>query len=180
MPLLIGGATTSAKHTAVQDRSRLRRPDRPRARCHPQRRCRRETDQPGATGVRRREYRASTAVGGWLRGRQQQADPLRKKPAKSDSQTDWSTVRIDQPSFIGVRVLTDFPLQKSVKYIDWSPFFMTWELKGKYPTIFEDPTDGTQAKELYDDANDCSRIMSTAATHGQCGLWFLAGGQRRR
>ena len=67
--------------------------------------------------------------------------------------TDWKTVVIDKPSFIGTKVLKDFPLAEIRPFIDWSPFFMTWELKGKYPKIFEDAVVGRQAKELFDDAN---------------------------
>ncbi len=50
-------------------------------------------------------------------------------------------------------MLKDFPIAEIRPYIDWSPFFMTWELKGKYPKIFDDDFVGAQAKELYDDAN---------------------------
>jgi len=56
------------------------------------------------------------------------------------------------PSFTGVRVLDDYPLAELVPYIDWSPLFMAWELRGKYPKIFDDPTVGPQARQLYDDA----------------------------
>ncbi len=66
--------------------------------------------------------------------------------------TDWANVDIPAPSFLGRRVLDDFPLERLVNYIDWSPFFMAWELKGKYPRIFDDPTVGAEAKKLYDDA----------------------------
>ncbi|WP_315850127.1 vitamin B12 dependent-methionine synthase activation domain-containing protein, partial [Novipirellula maiorica] len=58
-----------------------------------------------------------------------------------------------KPSFTGVKVLQDFPLPEIRPYIDWSPFFMTWELKGKYPKIFDDALVGEEAKKIYDDAN---------------------------
>ncbi|MBV8234053.1 MAG: methionine synthase, partial [Planctomycetaceae bacterium] len=58
------------------------------------------------------------------------------------------------PSFLGTRILRDVPLQDLVPYIDWSPFFMTWELKGKYPRIFEDPEVGQVARDLFDKANE--------------------------
>src|SRR5205807_443353 len=51
---------------------------------------------------------------------------------------DWANAQIPRPSFLGSRVLRDFPLAEIVPYIDWSPFFMAWELKGKYPTILTD------------------------------------------
>ena len=54
----------------------------------------------------------------------------------------------------GVSVLNDFPLRQLTDYIDWTPFFLTWELKGKYPAIFNDPAKGIEAKKLFDDANE--------------------------
>jgi 5-methyltetrahydrofolate--homocysteine methyltransferase len=65
----------------------------------------------------------------------------------------WSPVEQPAiPSFLGVRILDDFPLTSLVPFIDWSPFFHTWELKGIYPRIFEDPVIGAKAKELFQDA----------------------------
>src|SRR5690606_21748064 len=66
--------------------------------------------------------------------------------------TDWNSVEIAKPSFLGLRTLDDFPLKDIVPYIDWSPLFHTWELRGKYPKIFDDPTLGTEARKLFDDA----------------------------
>ena len=53
---------------------------------------------------------------------------------------------------LGVRTIADQPLVELVPYIDWSPFFHTWELRGRYPAIFDEATVGPKAKELYDDA----------------------------
>ncbi|HXI13638.1 MAG TPA: methionine synthase [Thermoanaerobaculia bacterium] len=58
----------------------------------------------------------------------------------------------DKPDFLGTKVCREFPLEKLVPFIDWSPFFQAWELRGRYPSIFEDPTVGPRAKELFDDA----------------------------
>jgi 5-methyltetrahydrofolate--homocysteine methyltransferase len=66
--------------------------------------------------------------------------------------TDWATTTIDTPEFVGVRQVDRVPLAELVPFIDWSPFFMSWELKGKYPQIFTDPVVGTEAKKLFDDA----------------------------
>jgi 5-methyltetrahydrofolate--homocysteine methyltransferase len=66
--------------------------------------------------------------------------------------SDWATADIPTPSAIGIRTIADQPLTELVPFIDWSPFFHTWELKGRYPTIFDDATVGERAKELYDDA----------------------------
>src|SRR5207244_1928349 len=65
---------------------------------------------------------------------------------------DWAGYSIPVPSFTGVRVLDPVPLSEIVPFIDWSPFFHTWELKGTYPRIFENPQWGGRARELFDDA----------------------------
>jgi 5-methyltetrahydrofolate--homocysteine methyltransferase len=66
--------------------------------------------------------------------------------------TDWATTRIDAPEFLGARTLADVPLAELIPWIDWSPFFMSWELKGKYPAIFSDPVVGAEARKLHADA----------------------------
>lgn len=65
---------------------------------------------------------------------------------------DWSTKDVVKPSFIGNRVFKDYSIAEISKYIDWTPFFNTWMLKGKYPQIFENETVGKEAKKLFDDA----------------------------
>jgi 5-methyltetrahydrofolate--homocysteine methyltransferase len=65
---------------------------------------------------------------------------------------DWRQAQIEKPEFLGLRTLDDVPLSTLVPYIDWSPFFMAWELKGKYPAIFRDEVVGVEAKKLFDDA----------------------------
>jgi 5-methyltetrahydrofolate--homocysteine methyltransferase len=71
---------------------------------------------------------------------------------KNRFKTNWNQINPAVPSFTGLKVFSDFSLQTLVDYIDWSPFFHAWELKGRYPSIFEDETYGKQAKELYADA----------------------------
>ncbi|MEC9096273.1 MAG: vitamin B12 dependent-methionine synthase activation domain-containing protein, partial [Planctomycetota bacterium] len=66
--------------------------------------------------------------------------------------TDWATIDIQTPAFTGIRIIKEQALEELVNYIDWTPFFMTWELKGKYPRIFDHPKLGEPAKELYDNA----------------------------
>jgi 5-methyltetrahydrofolate--homocysteine methyltransferase len=65
---------------------------------------------------------------------------------------DWDAAQITTPKKLGVHVLKNFPLDELVKYIDWTPFFLTWELKGRYPEIFEKEGVGEEAKKLFDDA----------------------------
>jgi 5-methyltetrahydrofolate--homocysteine methyltransferase len=65
---------------------------------------------------------------------------------------DWATTQIDVPEFLGRRVIWTQSLDELVRYIDWSPFFHTWELRGRYPKIFDDPEVGEQARQLFEDA----------------------------
>jgi len=72
---------------------------------------------------------------------------------------DWATSTPAAPTFLGVRSFDDYPLDELVERIDWSPFFATWELKGRYPDILEDPIVGTQAASLFDDAQAMLRRL---------------------
>ena len=153
VPLLIGGATTSKAHTAVKIAPSY---------------------EPGVVHV----LDASRAVGvvgslvsqtqkeGFVR--QVRDDYARMRQAHQDRgaktllsiaqaranrfMSDWAGVDIPVPTALGVRTIADQPLVELIPYIDWSPFFHTWELRGRYPTIFDEPTVGPRAKELYEDA----------------------------
>lgn len=153
MPLLIGGATTSAKHTAVKiapgyDGPVLHVLDASRSVNVVERLLSRE-HRDGFIDENRGIQAKLVAS---FNDRKQTLVPYAEAFAKRFA-TDWATVTINQPSFTGTRVLKDIPLAEIPPYIDWSPFFSTWELKGKYPKIFDDKVVGAQAKELYDDAN---------------------------
>ncbi|MFN4212048.1 MAG: vitamin B12 dependent-methionine synthase activation domain-containing protein, partial [Devosia sp.] len=65
---------------------------------------------------------------------------------------DWSSYVPPKPSFLGTRVFADADLEQLSAYIDWTPFFQTWELKGRYPAILEDERQGEAARQLFDDA----------------------------
>src|SRR3972149_1638240 len=67
--------------------------------------------------------------------------------------SDWNKIQIKKPEMLGVSVLKNYSLSTLRKYIDWTPFFMTWELKGKYPAIFDSDKYGREAKCLFEDAN---------------------------
>lgn len=77
-----------------------------------------------------------------------------KKARENHFKTDWSKPKIVKPESFDTVVLQNFSLKTLRKYIDWTPFFLTWELKGKYPAIFENEKYGTEAKKLYNDANE--------------------------
>jgi 5-methyltetrahydrofolate--homocysteine methyltransferase len=153
VPLLIGGATTSKAHTAVKiapsyEPSVVHVLDASRA--------------VGVVGSLMNPGQKSAFVsqvrGDYDRVRQAHQDRT-AKPVLTIAQaranrltSDWTTVQIPVPSFLGTRVISDQPLGELIPFIDWSPFFHTWELKGRHPTIFDDATVGPKAKELHDDA----------------------------
>ena len=153
VPLLIGGATTSKAHTAVKiapsySPSVIHVLDASRAvgvvgsLISP-------AQKPGFVQQVRDDYE---------RMRQAHHDrgvepvlPIARARANRFT-SDWATVEIPTPAFLGTRTINDQSLVELIPYIDWSPFFHTWELKGRYPAIFDDATVGAKAKELYDDA----------------------------
>src|SRR5690606_21294667 len=65
---------------------------------------------------------------------------------------DWNTSEIVKPNQLGVQIIEDFELTKLEEFIDWSPFFRSWDLHGKYPDILTDEVVGEQATELFADA----------------------------
>ena len=177
-PLLIGGATTSAKHTAVKIAPSYQRPT-----IH-------VLDASRSVGVVDQLLNPKSRAGFDERNRVEQARLVQSYQDRQQVHlvsfaearanhfaTDWNTVRIDVPSFLGVRVLEDVPLAELVPYIDWSPFFQAWELRGKYPQIFDDPTVGTAARELFHDAQQLlARIVSDKllTARGVYGFWPAA------
>ncbi|MEE2731951.1 MAG: methionine synthase [Pseudomonadota bacterium] len=75
------------------------------------------------------------------------------------AQTDWSSYTPPQPTFTGVKVFSDYPLEELVERIDWTPFFISWELSGKYPAILEDKVVGAEASKLFADAQAMLRSI---------------------
>ncbi|MGO8670736.1 MAG: methionine synthase [Capsulimonadaceae bacterium] len=154
VPLLIGGATTSRTHTAVKIA-----PSYEHGVVH-------VLDASRAVGVvgalisdeQRGGYleqvaREQQAARDQHAGKQQHRTVLSIQQARANrTSIDWSASPIAVPAFTGVRVLADVSLSSLVPYIDWSPFFMAWELRGKYPEILDDPTVGSRARELLADA----------------------------
>ncbi|MCA9137510.1 MAG: methionine synthase [Planctomycetales bacterium] len=153
IPLLIGGATTSAKHTAVKiapvyDAPVVHVVDASRSVGVVERLL---SDDLRDAFISDNAVLQTKLVASFKERKQKlvsYAEALEKRFA-----TDWDNVRVDKPSFTGTRVLNDYPISEIRPYIDWSPFFMTWELKGKYPKIFEDKTVGAEARKVFDDAN---------------------------
>ena len=153
LPLLIGGATTSRAHTAVKIAPHYRA-----STVH-------VLDASRAVGVvnsllneqSKSEFDAKTRAD-YARLREEHASKTREKKFVTIEQAranrtpiDWSNYVPPQPEWTGPRVAR--PAISDLKdYIDWSPFFHTWELRGRYPAIFDDPVIGKQARELFDDA----------------------------
>ncbi|MEZ6058105.1 MAG: methionine synthase [Planctomycetaceae bacterium] len=154
VPLLIGGATTSAKHTAVKIAPKYREPVvhvKDASLSVPAVEKLIDAENKGAyiDKVREDQQRDRDSFS----GRNSRKLVSYKEACERRFQTDWSSVDIPRPSFVGLKSIEDMDLNVLRKYIDWSPFFMTWELKGKYPLIFEDSAVGEEAKKLYQDAN---------------------------
>jgi 5-methyltetrahydrofolate--homocysteine methyltransferase len=85
---------------------------------------------------------------------------------------DWSAVQIDRPSFTGARSIANQPLDELVPYIDWSPCFHTWVLRGRFPAILDEPEIGLQARQLFEDAQKLlqdivnSRLLTAKGAYG--------------
>ncbi len=153
VPILIGGATTSPAHTAVKIA-----PSSPQPVVH-------VADASRAVGVagsllsdelRPAFLAKNAALQAELRqdhaGRQAKPLlPLSSARARRRS-LDWAAADLPIPSFTGVRVEEDVPLAELIPYVDWSPFFHAWELRGRYPQILDDATIGEKARELFADA----------------------------
>ena len=154
IPLLIGGATTSKAHTAVKIAPGYQEPV-----VH-------VLDASLAVNVVRQLLSPEGKPAFVEKVRQQQEKSREAYETKKTKQTllsidlartrrgsiDWQSSDIATPSFLGLRVFDFFPLDQLLPLIDWSPFFHTWELRGRYPQIFEDPKVGNRAKELFEDA----------------------------
>ena len=154
LPLLIGGATTSQIHTSVKID-----PQYQGAVVY-------VADASRAVGVastllsedRRKAYIAETKDR-YRQLREQRAEQQQDRKLASlgearanKFQTDWENYRPAKPAFLGIRVLDDYPLSELVSHIDWSPFFKAWELTGKFPAILDDEVVGTEARQLFADA----------------------------
>jgi 5-methyltetrahydrofolate--homocysteine methyltransferase len=174
LPLLIGGATTSRMHTAVKIAPGYRHdtvyvPDASRA-----------------SGV------VGSLLSAGLRGpfvARNQRDQERARESHRNKRThapllpldearqrrspiEWRDEEIARPEFFGVHTLRCFPLAEIIPYIDWSPLFHTWELRGHYPQILEDAEVGERARELFADARELleriahERLLEARAVYG--------------
>jgi 5-methyltetrahydrofolate--homocysteine methyltransferase len=156
LPLMIGGATTSRVHTAVKIHPNYKRGQTVYV-----------NDASRAVGVAQTLMSVNARAGyvAELRGEyariaaahaRAQEDKARLPLAAARANAlklDWSgAYQPPEPKFIGTEVLNDYPVKELIDYIDWTPFFSTWELSGKFPAILDDAKFGQAARSLYEDA----------------------------
>jgi 5-methyltetrahydrofolate--homocysteine methyltransferase len=157
LPLLIGGATTSRVHTAVKiapcysgttvhvlDASRsvpvvsgLLNDDK-NIKCKFEVSVKEEYKKIRENHLKKKDAKSSLTI---------------EKARENKFRCDWGKIVINKPVKPGINIFKDFPLVNLRKYIDWTPFFQTWEMNGKFPAIFENEKLGNEAKKLYNDAN---------------------------
>ncbi len=176
IPLLIGGATTSRAHTAVKIA-----PNYEHGVVY-------VTDASRAVGVagslvseeRRGDYLDGVAEEyAKIRESYEKGGRTSKRISIADARAnkfsiDWSGYAPPKPSFTGVKTFQDYDLETLARYIDWTPFFSSWELHGRYPQILKDEKVGEAARALFDDAQIMlQRIIDEKAltAHGVVGFW---------
>ncbi|MSR12132.1 MAG: methionine synthase [Gammaproteobacteria bacterium] len=155
IPLLIGGATTSKAHTAVKIEQNYKNdstvyvPDASRSVTVVSNLLNAENKADYCSAIRQEyvEIRERTA------NRNKKRQLLSFQAANSNRlRAEWDYYQPPKPQFVGTKVLTQYPLRELVEYIDWTPFFITWGLAGKYPAILTDEKVGEAARDLFKDA----------------------------
>ncbi|PPD46474.1 MAG: methionine synthase [Methylocystis sp.] len=155
VPLLIGGATTSRVHTAVKISPNYKRGQAVYV-----------TDASRAVGVAQALVSEKTRVDYMADTRAEyervaqaharaQADKQRVPIAQARANAyriDWAAYEPTKPGFMGARAFASYDVAELVPYIDWTPFFQTWEFKGRYPALLDDPGKGEAARRLFEDA----------------------------
>lgn len=177
VPLLIGGATTSKVHTAVKIAPNYKLGQAIYV-----------TDASRAVGVVSNLLSNNTREGFINATRTEYskvrnahlAGEMRKQRVSIDEARanafaiDWADYAPPRPRLIGSCAFPDYDLESLVPFIDWSPFFATWELAGRYPAIFDDKIVGDQARQLFDDAQEMLRRIideKWLSANGVVGLW---------
>jgi 5-methyltetrahydrofolate--homocysteine methyltransferase len=163
IPLIVGGATTSRVHTAVKICPEY---------SHPVIHVLDASKSVGVVG----SLLSKDLKDGFVAKTKKEYEELRenhfKKQAakeyltieqarKNKPEIDWNSVEIKKPNKPGITKFENYPIEEIRDYIDWTPFFLAWEFKGRYPDIFNDKKIGGEAKKLFDDANKLlDRIIS--------------------
>ncbi|MDW7693937.1 methionine synthase [Flammeovirgaceae bacterium SG7u.111] len=156
IPLLIGGATTSRIHTAVKieqhySGSTIHVLDASRS--VPLASAFTSKDKSQAE-TQAKKVRAEYEVLRADHAKRQEAKQYISLEAarKNKTQLDWDAQTINKPSFLGTKVFEEYDLEELASYIDWTPFFQTWELAGRYPNILTDSVVGEEATRVFNDA----------------------------
>ncbi|MBL8771449.1 MAG: methionine synthase [Phenylobacterium sp.] len=177
MPLLIGGATTSKTHTAVKISPR-----------YPSGSTTYVLDASRAVGVvsnllsptEKSRFLAETAADyekvreQFARGQGARARATIQEARDNAFTPDWSAYSAPKPAFLGTRTFAPYDLGELVRHIDWTPFFASWELVGRFPAILEDDVVGKAASDLYADARRMlDRIVQEGLleARGVVGFW---------
>jgi 5-methyltetrahydrofolate--homocysteine methyltransferase len=173
LPLMIGGATTSRVHTAVKIHPNYRRGQTVYV-----------NDASRAVGVAQSLMSVDMRAGyvAELRGEYARIAAAHARAQEDKARLPFATARANalkldwsgsyqppKPGFIGTKVLSDYSIKELVDYIDWTPFFSTWELAGKFPAILDDAKYGPAARSLYEDAR--AMLDKIVAEN-----WFKASG----
>ena len=176
LPLLIGGATTSKAHTAVKIEPQYEHP------------VIYVTDASRAVGVAgklltpalktpyvaeiREEYEKVRVRN--AKRRPKAADLDYTQARKRRFRTDWNAHTPAEPNMLGLKTFDDYDLEELIERIDWTPFFMSWQLAGKYPKILDDKVVGEAARNLFEDAKVMLRKLveeKRVQARGVIGLW---------
>jgi 5-methyltetrahydrofolate--homocysteine methyltransferase len=155
-PLMIGGATTSRMHTAVKIEQQYNQPV-----VHVLDASRSVSVTGSLVSKTLRNEFVKKKRQEYLKLRKQHESRSRKKKYLSiekartnKTDIDWQKTTIKKPAKLGRQIFEDYPLGELRKYIDWGPFFIAWQMKGKFPDVLEDEKYGEEARKLYDDANE--------------------------
>ena len=131
-----------------------------------------ENDRDGYIAGIRQDY--VRVAEGYARAQQAKRRTAIGEARKNKRALDWSSYQPPKPAFTGTRVFKETDLAKIRRYIDWTPFFSTWEMKGQYPRILNDEKYGEAARDLFDDAqNLLDRIVGEKwlTANGVAGFW---------
>lgn len=171
IPLLIGGATTSRIHTAVKIEPKYKG-----SVIHVLDASRSVPVVSNLLSDNNRDKFAQEVKDEYARMREGHANRKQNKKfltaegaRKNKFSINWDETTVVRPQFLGTKVLEDYPLEEIAEYIDWTPFFQTWELHGKYPKILSDEVVGEEATRLFADAQEMLKKIITEK-------WFTAKG----
>ncbi|MDX1349516.1 MAG: methionine synthase [Putridiphycobacter sp.] len=176
IPLLIGGATTSKVHTAVKIQEKYKNGDT----IHVLDASRSVTVASELLGPEKQKFANNV---------KKEYDTIRDNYAKkkgfkqyltieeargNKQKINWHQNAIHKPSFVGVKHYKDFNIEELIPYIDWTPFFYTWEMRQKYPDILTDPEKGKEAKKLFSDAQKMLKNIQSQkwlTANASVGIW---------